>query len=275
MSVKTILDSPHSAPTSAAPLSPATGPALCVRTARVRAELLRAAGVLVHQDQWSLETGIAQIVAETIELVGHRAVDVSVDHGCHQARVLTALGRDVGGQEHRHRAQEVFRVLLLDEALDRALALRIDERPQQADDEAHRTPIHQRLQLREHIVAVQRRHHAAGTIHTRAYADHHLRCDERRRLDDARQVAVGIHRTAIGPAARAADEDRVLEARRGDQSELGAVALDQRIGADGRGVADRFGSFQQPAQLAAAGARQLLQALHEPDGEVVMRGRRF
>ncbi|MPL89786.1 hypothetical protein SDC9_35828 [bioreactor metagenome] len=236
--------------------------------------LLRTAGV-VHEDQRPAIVRPAQVVGQIAQFLHHHAVDVGVDQRRHRAGVFARLGRDLGGQRDRHRAEEFLGIFLLDDAADLALMRGVHERPQQADDDALHAAVDQRLQLLAQLVGVEGADHPAVAVKPLGQAHHHVGGDQRLGLADHRHVADLVEGHAVGPAARAADEDRVLEARGGDQPEARPLALDQRVGADRGGIAQRLDLAEEAVRRQTGALAELAQAADQADRQVVMGGGRF
>ena len=108
------------------------------------------------------------------------------------------------------------------------LVRRVGVGVQEVDDEALAASRDQRVHRRRQRRLVERGHHLAACIHALGHLEAQLARDDR--LEGAG------HAVGLGPGAPAQLE-RVAEAARGDQPDLGDLALQHRVGG-GRGAVD-------------------------------------
>ena len=190
------------------------------------------------------ETELAELLLQAADVaLGHRS-DEGVDHGRDSALELAHARRHVAGQADRQIRRE-----LAGDLAHAPLVRRIAERPEQADGETFGAGGDERLRSPR---APPPRRAATSTspstvIRSLTPRMQRFRHQRRRRLGV--QEVHGLRlRQAAGAADRAAaDDQRVLEAARGDQSDAGAAALDQRIGRHRRAVREAFGLAEQLA----------------------------
>ncbi len=215
--------------------------------ARVRVTLLRTA-VVVYEGEGLAVSRITHHLADRPELVGDLLMRVCVDDRRHRAGVLPGARRDLVRAQHGDVAQQGVRVLRSDDLHDAQLVLRIEEGPQQGDDESTGTAVDESLQLFEHVLLIELHEHVAEAVHALPHTDDHRLVDQRDRLLDPREVAGVFDGDAVRPLARPPDEDRVLEAPRRDEAERRTGSLDQRIDADRRRIADQVGVAEHRIQ---------------------------
>ena len=172
-----------------------------------------------------------QLAVEAREIARHHRADIGVQHGCGRALVLAPFRRDV--DRARDKDARCDRSHHLAHPL---LVAGVAERPEEADrdgvaaggDELADRAL--RLDLVERHDDLAEAVDALGNAMNEALRHDRIGLLALREVDDLGDVA-------RGDAARAAhDVDRVLVALGRDQADLRALALDQRVGADGRAM---------------------------------------
>ncbi len=150
--------------------------------------------------------------------------------------------------------------------------VRIDHRIGEADHDGLGAGVDQFADLQAQVVLIQLHQHGAGVIDTLAHDAHHFRRHQGEGAVGLGQVALAFRGESFAIGTAAADVDRSLEAGGGEQADLRALALDQRVGAEGGGVTYRIDFIEQ---LAAADAQRFagfIQRLVEAEGQVVLGG---
>ena len=201
-----------------------------------------AAGVA---DQQRTVPGV--VVAQQVLGLEQRAGQVVVRVGVHQrevrARLVMADLRHLAAEQHRHRADDVVRILIFDEPFDRALGLIVREGALQTHADATHAGFEQDLDRAEHLGAIRVFGQPNDTVLGHEFVD-----------DRRGAVAVEIALVALGD----------------QQADLRATALGEHIGGDRRRPADQADLPQEFADIAVrVFLRGLGQAAQERDGVVV------
>ena len=225
------------------------------------------AAVRQHQEQAAGNALGAQRLLEPLEIDLGQRPDVGVGHRRRRAQVLADLRRDVGRQRDRQ-----ILVALGDRRADRALVRRVGVGMQEADGEALDALLDQLGDLGQRGIDIERLlDRAVGRQPLHRLAPPRPRHQRLGHLDE--QVVELV-------LALAADLQHVAEARRGEQPGLRALALDQRVGEQRRGMhhaADLLGLrarlLQHPPRAFERTARRIVgrRALLPDDGAAVAR----
>ena len=185
----------------------------------------------MHEAQMAGEAPRAQLALEPAEIGRHQRLHIGVAAGRDAARIFAELRHHVRGDRDRHVRQH-----LRDDrgraALMRGIAIGVEE----ADRDRLRARLAQRARRAAHRLLVERRDDGAVAVdalrHFEPAASRHQRVGE------------GEEQVVDVVALLGAGFEHVAEPGRGDQPELRALALDQRIG-DERGAVHDFRHVSQ------------------------------
>ena len=190
---------------------------------------------------------LPQLVLGLEERGGERAVGIGVDQGAEGARLVVGAFGNVAAGEHRHRAEKMVGVLLIDDAFDRDLRGRIAMRIFQADADAADAPLEQRAGGR----------HDLGVV---------------RRIADADDVGVG-HEAIQDEAAGLGAVEVLFVAAGYEQADAGAVRFGENVGGDRGRPANQLDMFEELGGIGETQlGRALRQAIEQADGEIVRSG---
>jgi len=179
-----------------------------------------------HQEEGCGDPHLAQPRLQPAEVARHQRLHIGVGDGGAEALPLAHLGADLRGERDGHGrqfgAQDLGRALLMrgvHEAVQEADGQRLDALGLQEGD------------VRAQARLIERAQHLAGVVqalrHRQAPAARH---------QGLRQLDVEV---VLVVAALIAQREHVAEALGGEQRGLRPLALDQRVGGEGRAVDDQ------------------------------------
>ena len=237
-------------------------------------ELRHPARVVVDQHGLGVAM-VAEVLLQLRQGVVHRGVQEGVDDGGGGPHVFALAAGQLVGEQHGDRAQLVGRVLLQEDLLHPQFVPGVLHRVGQADHQRLRAGVDQFAQLPPDVVLVQGQQHPAGVVDPLPHGpDEGLR-HQRVGAGAAGQVVARELVQALAVAAAARQRDGRLETRGDDRSDLRALALDQRVGAQRGRVPDRVDLGEHVAALQPELGAGLVQGLVEALGQVVVGGERL
>ena len=204
------------------------------------------------------------------EIAGHQRADVGVERDRRGALVLAPLGHKL-----RRAGDEEVRRDALDHRLDPLLVLGREEGPEEADRERLHAVCDQSVDRLLSLLLIQFDHHLAEAVHPLRHAfDQVLGHDgvglaALRDVDDEADVAAGE------PARAPHDVDNVVVALGGDEPDLGAPLLDDRVGADRGAVGQHRKLAAQHVKRPPELAGDDVEGGDQPFAEVGRRGGRL
>jgi len=213
------------------------------------------AAIALHDQQRRLQSETLQPFLERAQ-VGHGAqADIRVGHHRGAAFVLAHDRRDLGRARHpepRPFARDQVAHLLFMHAIAKAV--------QQADCDRLDTLVAKHGQRLQHRFAVKRRDDLAPRVDP---LDHAAAQPARHQGRRKRRPVVPHVR-----AQAAADLEAVAKAVGGDQADPGALALEQRVGRDGRAVDQPLAVAQQRGGVPAECTRRTGNRIEHPFGGI-------
>jgi hypothetical protein len=214
------------------------------------------AAVRQHDERIVHEAALLQPVAQRVEIRPGDGRRVGVHRDRRGARIFADLWRHVG----RDRDVELRRALC-DDVADRALVRRVEVRVEQRDRDRDDAIVLESIDQRLDLLRIDRLDHLAGRERALGDAERHLARDQRLGKLDLRIE----HLVAM----LVADGEDVAEALGDEQSSAGSLALDDRIGDDGRRVHQHIGDG---SGRDAGGLQHGVQRGEEPDFQAFGRG---
>ena len=192
---------------------------------------------------------------EILQVAREGGADVGVDDGRPDTLVFLDL------RQHVARERDVgARQAPRDRAPGELLVPRIPIRVQIAHRDRFDPRLHQRRQARLERASVQRRRDRAVEAKTLAHAEPAHTRHQRHGRRHPQIVAIVLETLA--------HLDDVAVALGRQETDLGSLALEQRVGGDGGAVDDRFGLGEEPAQIRRQLCGQQRQAIDQADGRI-------
>ena len=201
----------------------------------------------------------AQKVLEFLHVLRDAGQDVGAEQRGARALPFADRGKHVGTQHYRH-----ARKFALEDCLDLAFVRRIDYRPEQRNRHRLHVLALERPGRLDHGAVVERNQGVALVVDTLAHRQSQVTRDKVGRRSHVQVVAFGL--------IAVAEIDDVAKPLGAEQRGLGAVALDDRVGRDGRAVDEEVDAAKKTAKLESFGIGQVPQTFANPLGRLLRSG---
>lgn len=202
-------------------------------------------------------------------------MQIAVDDRRRRPDVFAFAAGDLMRQNDRNRAEQVRRIFLQEDFLNAQFVRRIDDAVDESDDDDLGAEIDQVTDLPAHVVLVEAHDQLAGEIDPLAHAADHMRLDQRIRALRVGHILLAEIVQALAVTAGARQGHGRLVAGGDQHSDLRALMLDQRIGAERGGVTHGIDLGENVVQVDAERIAGFAERLVEAHGEIVMRRERL
>jgi hypothetical protein len=232
------------------------------------------AGVVDDQHRPGI-TVLAQVLLQFRQRVVHGGVQEAVDDGRGGAHVFAFAPGQLMAEQHRDRAQLMGRVLGQEDLLHPQFVRWVLGRVGEADHERLGARVDDRTQRLPDVLGGEVHEHGAGVVDAFPHgADQGLR-HQRVGTGAAGHVVLGqlVQAFSVAPAAR--QRDGGLEPGGHDDADLRAAPFDQRVRAQGGGVANRVDLAEHVVAPQVQGGAGVVERLVEALRQVVVGGQRL